>query len=240
MVAVDGDMLSLNQERKRWDDKRRPYKGEFHTFREYVDAMQSHETYTPGTFDCAVSFHHGMERHFGSEHEAREFVHLIAENLREGGVFMGTMADMSALHMEMERSGKMDVETGRWTMHKGLFNVEIFATVFHSYGTRYELSIVGEETNPYEKYLVHVPSLVHLCHEHGLELVHCTNYDEFYEDYKHLYLEHLKAYNVFSGREKNPNLEIEEGQRRLMRLYTTFMFRKRPKADTVRDTLLEQ
>jgi hypothetical protein len=90
---------------------------------------------------------------------------------------------------------------------------------FEKFGTKILLK-VKEEENCKEEYLIHFPSFIKIAKENGFEIINLSNFSTVFEDYKEIYFDQLKAFNVFTKEKKTLN------QLDMIELFSIFILKK--------------
>ncbi|KAJ2462158.1 mRNA cap guanine-N7 methyltransferase, partial [Coemansia sp. RSA 2322] len=118
---------------------------------------------------------------FETERKARQMMRNVSEHLADDGVFICTIPNANWL-MKKLRATCEAPEAASTSLAFG-------NTVYHvEFAKREPVSVYGfayaftldEAVEDCTEYLVHMPSFVALAAEHGLELLYCTGFHDFY------------------------------------------------------------
>jgi hypothetical protein len=133
----------------------------------------------------AVACFHGTGVAFREEESANRFIANISALLAPGGIFMGLMADSSALftrvHKQKSIEGVIRGEDFELVMpnHSA---TESFASYFQKYPFVFRTDSSSKEPAQSFLYLVHCPTFIRICAKHNLRMVEIINLAEFYEE----------------------------------------------------------
>jgi mRNA (guanine-N7-)-methyltransferase len=145
-----------------------------------------------------VACFHGTGLAFREETHADTFIENISASLMPGGIFMGLMADSSALftrvHKTKSQEGIIRAATDDFELvMPNQSATESFAGYFQKNPFIFRPDNVGKDqpTQSY-LYLVHCPTLIRICAKHNLRMVEIINLHEFYEENRKLHENTLK------------------------------------------------
>mmetsp|Transcript_6158 Transcript_6158/g.14845 ORF Transcript_6158/g.14845 Transcript_6158/m.14845 type:complete len:289 (+) Transcript_6158:59-925(+) len=174
-----------------------------------------------GEFDVVTCFGK-LQFCWGSEEQAKQFLHNVASVLRPGGLLVGFMPDSEAIWSLCQRGYK---GVGGELPHGA---GEMFKVKFHGheqgeFGARYNLQI-NDGKNAQQFFLVHSHTLMELALVYGLELIEMNNMSCFYQDTSPFFAELLKDQGVLA--DPYGGSRIGDGAMELFSLYCTFVFRR--------------
>ncbi|XP_003747248.1 mRNA cap guanine-N7 methyltransferase [Galendromus occidentalis] len=121
---------------------------------------------------CQFTFHYCFE----SLTQARCMIRNIAERLRKGGYFIGTTPNAYELIRRLKESDDLS------------FGNDVYRVTFDSkeefplFGCKYDFHLEGVVDCP--EFLVNFEMLKILAKEHGLQIVKCWTFEEFYNEYR--------------------------------------------------------
>jgi len=183
LVSADIARVSIDQARERYmDNKARADRQGYDIFdAEFIvadctrDRLATKYSKPEIVFDivsCQFTFHYCFE----SLTQARCMIQNIAERLRKGGYFIGTTPNAYELIQRLKASDDLS------------FGNDIYRVTFESkeefplFGCKYDFHLDGVVDCP--EFLVNFEMLKILAKEHGLQMVKCWTFEEFYNEYK--------------------------------------------------------
>ncbi|XP_054169217.1 mRNA cap guanine-N7 methyltransferase-like, partial [Oppia nitens] len=123
------------------------------------------------------SFHYCFE----SLSQARQMIQNVSDNLRPGGMFIGTTPDSQEIIKRLRKS------------ESNMFGNSVYSIKFEdsyndsnvkipTFGAKYDFHLEGVVDCP--EFLVYFPIFIDICREYGLKLVYRKNFDEIFNENK--------------------------------------------------------
>ncbi|GAM16871.1 hypothetical protein SAMD00019534_000460 [Acytostelium subglobosum LB1] len=211
-IGIDTIQSSLKEAEASWQQRKCTYDAQFLNI-DTLNTNLNEQLPTDMQFDV-VSCFDGMQRAFSDMEQANTFIKNASSRLKNGGYFFGILPDSSAIWYKSQK-----VTSGLPCIKSTLFNIDFGSDTFSFFGSTYNMSM--KDGSSITESLVHFPTFISLCKQHGLLFIEASNLSEFYEDNKKNYDAKLKQSGVLVGKGK-----IEPAQMELISLYTTFIFYK--------------
>lgn len=145
---------------------------------------------------------------FNDKERITSLVRNVAEALVSGGIFFGSVIDSSIIFSGVDRS------SGRAVMATEMYRIELNTSSFREFGTGADVTL--NDSGVFFGSLVHFPTLINICREHGLKMLDIQNFEEFYIDYR----------DSVDKRLMSRGFKVHMDQLKPFRLYTTFVFQK--------------
>ena len=169
-----------------------------------------------------VSCFSGLDEAFTSLESVTNVIENAIKLLADDGYFIGIIPDSSSLFTKANKQG---VE------HNGIITISDFELLLPTNCSvqqtfendlqphPFTLKRKNEDSkNGMKLYLVHCPTFIRLCAQHGLLLIDMQNLADFYEEHKKIHESTLKK---ILGTTK-----VKQGNIQRLSLFTTFVFRK--------------
>lgn len=120
---------------------------------------------------CQFALHYAFE----TETKLRMMMKNVSENLRDGGVFFGTIPDAYKLVKKLKTSDALQ-------FGNRIYNVRFEEKYrFEKFGHRYWFTLT-DAIDDCPEYLVHFPTLCAIAAEYGLHLYHKAPFHRFYDE----------------------------------------------------------
>lgn len=145
---------------------------------------------------------------FNDRHKAARLIRNVADALKPGGIFFGSVMDSAIIFSGIDRS------SGKGSMATDIYRIDMSSSSFKEFGTSIEFTLNG--SGDFFGSLVHFPTLINLCREYRLKMLDIQNFEEFYNDYK----SSVDKKIMYRG------CKVRSDQLKPFRLYTTFVFKK--------------
>ncbi|KAI9596221.1 guanine-N(7)-methyltransferase domain-containing protein, partial [Syncephalis fuscata] len=175
LAGVDIASVSVEQARGRWTEIRHNrFNADFYALDCYENPL-AQVIPLDEKFDM-VSQQFCLHYAFETEHKARQMVKNVADYLRPGGRWIGTLPDAYWITKKLQSIDGLK-------FGNSVYYIEFDQkTTFPTYGHRYVFHLEDAiESCP--EYLVHFPTLVKLAQEQGLQLVQRTPFHQYYEKF---------------------------------------------------------
>ncbi|XP_065175207.1 uncharacterized protein LOC135805136 [Sycon ciliatum] len=181
LVGADIADHSIQQCRQRAGEHKLPFKTEFHTVDCTRDNLQhlfqGGEGFGFNITSCQFSLHYGFE----SEQQALQILANACQNLKPGGVFIGTIPDANHIvHRLRQGNGKSFGNS----VYKVSFDDQMLSMEqFPLFGAKYHFHLEGVVDVP--EYLIYFPLLCQILAErHNMKLVWKKHFHEFFNEEK--------------------------------------------------------
>ena len=179
---------------------------------EMIAADPTTEQFSPdmkSRYECVGCFDgSALMRGFNEKTKCVQLIKNISEVLKPGGFFFGSVIDSAVVFSSIDRmSDKVVIRNENYT-------IEINSPYLKEFGTTVELSLGHSDVLVGS--LVHFPSLIEICREHGLKMLDIQNFEEFSYDYRDAVTKRLASYEF----------QVHSDDFKKFRLFTTFVFQK--------------
>uniref|UniRef100_A0A6B2LG13 mRNA (guanine-N(7))-methyltransferase n=1 Tax=Arcella intermedia TaxID=1963864 RepID=A0A6B2LG13_9EUKA len=138
----------------------------------------------------------------------------VSSVLKEGGYFFGMFMDSSAVWSAVQKNSDPRASAKYYT-------IEFGSTDFKHIGSKF--TFVLDQKAPTTHYLIHLPTFIQKASEYNLRMVSLINCNEFFEDHKKTFGDLL---NRALGQKPGDKPNIDNDQKSIIGLYTTFVFQK--------------
>ncbi|KAI8894970.1 guanine-N(7)-methyltransferase domain-containing protein [Globomyces pollinis-pini] len=213
LLGLDIASVSIEQAKKRYNDGRFRFKAHYKAVDCFSDQLTSA---CQGWIFDVVSVQFAFHYCFENEAKVRSALQSIANVLKTGGVYFGTIPNSALIVKKLLALNGDDRKFGN-----SIYSIEFeqkssFPIFGHKYWFRLEDAI-----DDCPEYLIHFPTLQKIAAEYGLEcILHRTFHDYFNDNYeKGMYL--LERMKVFDSA---GNISFDEWE--ASGLYSVFAFRK--------------
>ncbi|KAJ2159652.1 mRNA cap guanine-N7 methyltransferase [Coemansia sp. RSA 552] len=153
---------------------------------------------------------------FESEQKARQMMRNVSEHLADGGAFFCTIPNANWLVKKLRASSGNG-------FGNTVYSVEFATDSIQRFGTPYSFTL-DEAVEDCTEYLVHLPTLVQLAREHGLELEYCRDFHGLFADHlaNRASVELLRRMRVIDH--ERPEISADEWE--AVGIYLAVAFRK--------------
>lgn len=198
LVAVEGSQRLLEEARKRWGQKGKP----FPLVPLRADALRvrlSPSVLGSAAAGCDVcACFTRFDVVFGSQQRAKTFFSNVQTVLKPGGYFVAYSLDAPAVWAAATKHKggarrKVPLRSGH---HSSSEYLQV-KTEFQPFGTKVVLSL---DKTPRPQGLVHTATLIDVARSHGLSVVSCLTFEEFYEQNQELFASGLRSLNVVNSK----------------------------------------
>ncbi|CAI7993579.1 mRNA cap guanine-N7 methyltransferase [Geodia barretti] len=172
---------------------------------------------------CQFSVHYSFETY----PRAHMMLRNACENLRPGGVFIGTTVDSNEIVRRL-READQRREDGSWYIGNDVFSVTLDPDLdpresLPLFGAKYNFKLHGVVDLP--EYLVHFPLLEEMLKDFDMEMILCQNFTDFFSERRH---EPPNANLMFKMQAFNrQTATMPPALWEVIGLYLVYVFRKR-------------
>ncbi|KAJ2502229.1 mRNA cap guanine-N7 methyltransferase [Coemansia sp. RSA 1972] len=217
-VGMDIAHVSVAQAQKRYSELRSPkFPARFFAQDCYAEPLE--KTLQPPDYQAdVISAQFCLHYAFETERKARQMMHNISSHLALNGVFMCTIPNANWLVKKARASGGRE-------FGNSVYRVEFVndAEDIQRFGTAYAFTL-DEAVEDCTEYLVHMPTLIELAAEHGLELELCQEFHNLFAEHSQLRpsVELIHRMNVLTP--ERPQMSEDEWE--AVGIYLAVAFRK--------------
>ncbi|CAG8670763.1 16827_t:CDS:2 [Dentiscutata erythropus] len=224
LVGLDLSDVSIEDAKKRWENIRggkhpAGFHAEFHVLDCFSNPITSIASIKNKLFDV-VSMQFCLHYSFETENKARMALKNASSNLKEGGLFIGTVTDANWIVKKLKTLDPKALEFGN-SIYSIVFEQK---HEFPTFGHKYRFNL-EDAINDCPEYLVHFPTFEKMAREYGLELIYKKRFHDIYNESKEDLQYRELLYKMSVIKRKEP-IEMSDAEWEAAGIYIGFAFKK--------------